>query len=411
MDIEIEPKKKHLGTIVVLVLAAILWGYFFTSDKVLVDRSNMLIGEKIKTPQIMTVSGSIKPISKVIIASPTLGRIEKKHVENGALVAAGTTLLTISAPDLTASYRKEKLELELLGSELESENAKQAREIFSINNEAQLIEIDLSEAVETLEAYRELAETNNVSKLQLRGAEFQVKKQRKLLSARTSQLIHAKETGALLISSLQKRINLQRKLVKELEIKTKDLSQKAPFTGVVTQFTIDVGGAVSEGQSLLVLNDKSSYIVELLVPDYRATEVKQSAEVELILPNGKTIEGEVLDISRGADSGFVTVTAKAKEDLSSLPIDQNLKARISLNESLSAVRIKRPPFYDGGLTLKLYVVDTEKGKAELTQFRVHEANDQFVSILSTSESVDTTFLELSEAEFDSKKNLDIRIVN
>lgn len=200
-------------------------------------------------------------------------------------------------------------------------------------------------------------------------------------------------------------------MVKELEIKTKDLSQKAPFTGVVTQFTIDVGGAVSEGQSLLVLNDKSSYIVELLVPDYRATEVKEGAEVELILPNGKTIEGEVLDISRGADSGFVTVTAKAKEDLSSLPIDQNLKARISLRESLSVLRIKRPPFYDGGLTLMLYVVDTDKGKAELTQFRVHEANDLFVYLLSTSERGDTTFLEFSEVEFDAKNNLDIRILN
>lgn len=103
----------------------------------------------------------------------------------------------------------------------------------------------------------------------------------------------------------------------------------APKSGYISQLDHQQGDYVQDGEQLCIIADRSSFVFLLQVPFELSSDIKMKNHLEMELPDGRKIEGNVVSLMPSLDSVSQTQRYLLRVDTSlSLPENLIVKVRI-----------------------------------------------------------------------------------
>ncbi|WP_057466067.1 efflux RND transporter periplasmic adaptor subunit [Pseudovibrio sp. POLY-S9] len=145
----------------------------------------------------------------------------------------------------------------------------------------------------------------NRAKLALKDAEEQVERYEKLMSSQTISTVQMQNA---LLATNQARLDLDKASI--------DLDRRlvrAPFEGILGIMDVEIGDYVTQSSRITGLDDRSSILVEFVVPERFANKVKRGDTVELrteAMP-GHTFSGELTALENRVNSESRTLKVQA----------------------------------------------------------------------------------------------------
>jgi membrane fusion protein, multidrug efflux system len=232
---------------------------------------------------LLILPGTVNAFNSGSLFARASGYIAAWNFDIGAHVAKGDVLATISAPDLDQQYEEAKAQL-----------------------------VQLQAAVEQAQANADLGRVTDQRTAKLVAQGWQSEQQ-----GDTDHLTAASRTAALSVA--RANVVAQQAAVNRLKELTQFEAIKAPFDGVVTQRTVDIGDLVSAGgttgRALFQVADIHRMRVYVNVPQAFLGQMKPGIKATLHLPGqDETFEAELVSTSNSLAENSRTALVELQLD-------------------------------------------------------------------------------------------------
>jgi len=292
MDKKIERKKSLISrrnivvTIFVLALASLYFAISPGAGRVFkLDGNRITIADvrEGKFEDFIPVRGRVIPARTVFLDTIEGGRVEKIHVEDGASVQQGELLAELSntALQLDVISREAQVTEQLNNLRTLELSLEQNR----LNHKKTLIDIDyaLIRLSRVVNRRKELSKRQVISTAELENAEDELAYHHK----RRAVTIESQKSDERLQKQQMSRLNAATvQLEKNLEFAHKNLDNlfiKAPVSGMLTAFDVEIGQSLSQGQRLGQIDDPSRFKVNAQIDEFYLgrVDVGQEAQVQV----------------------------------------------------------------------------------------------------------------------------------
>ena len=315
-------------------------------------------------PQTTRQPATVLAFNEAKIRAQATGYITKLAADIGDYVQKGDTLAVISVPEL--EKQSEVMQARVRQSEAKETQANAGVELAKANVESakaglEQARSELTGAEATLAASEaEFSRTNdlvNRQSLQRRMLD-EVRKKRDSEKANQSSaesMITAAEANILVaeaelaaaeadLVAVKSETVVAKKQLEELQVLVDYATLKAPFTGVVTKRSIDLGDLVQQDAqhgALFVVSEIDKVRVQMPVPEAAAAMVNPGDEVKLTFPSftgESAITAKVTRVSGSLDPSTRTmlVESEIKNDDKKLIPGMFGQATITLDSKLAA---------------------------------------------------------------------------
>ena len=282
VDRKIEKKawnSKRIMTIAgVAALVLLIAGVYYSTSgksKLDVDPERLTISEIKKGPfqEFIPVNGVVMPIKTIYLDASDGGRVEKKFVEDGAILKKGDPILKLSNTDL---------ELSLAGQET-TVYGQQTQMQISHNNALAATVAKLQQMADVESNYKEAERLYNLDKqlykekaigLQeytqaVNGYNYNLSKrnlQRRILQQDTLVVKQQDEQAKEQIAQMKSALDLMRQ-------KVNDLTLRAPIDGQLTALDAEIGQTKNKGEKLGEIDVTSGFMVRANVEEHYINRV------------------------------------------------------------------------------------------------------------------------------------------
>lgn len=344
--------------------------------------------EKVQTNIEFDISAEVIPANSVIVSISYPARLVKKHIENGQLVKKGDVLLVFASAELDASLKEKQSNLLLEKARFEGEKERFLQEVYEIEADIKLLQLDLDDMNLRFNAYSDLVREGSYSSLDYRSAQFEVKKAEMLLINRKEYLIFKQNSNAAIIKNKMTEFIILEQQIMTLIDRLNSLTVSAQYDGVITDLQVELGKVVTEGEGLFRLNGNSTYALEVSIPDHRFGEVYLNDEITFKI-GSELMFARITRISRQVQGGYFKAKATLiNQSQTFSPLGHTIRGMLISSTLKDAYQIKIPRFYTGTPTISLYAVtDKESSTAILHTFKVIKATH------------DSLFIERNDQQF------------
>jgi HlyD family secretion protein len=389
MDRRVE-KKMSYGRYAVYAAGAaavLLFAWWFV-DMLAGGRSLSVNAQRITASPVTTgtyedfipLRGRLVPSSTVFLDAIEGGRVEEILVEDGALVKAGDPIAVLSNTNL---------QLEVLGREAavtEQLNNMRTIELQLEQNrlahKRNLIEIDyqITRLNREITRQRELISRNLVSQSTVDQLEDEldyynnrraVTLESQATDARMQeqQLLQLRDAGA----QLQAGLGFARKNLEDLRV-------RAPVTGKLSGFNIEIGQSITPGGRLGQIDDPDGFKLNVRIDEYYLgrVDLQQVATAE---HNGRELDLKVTKIYPQVNEGQFEVDMLFGEDPVGLRRGQTLQLRLTLGDNTDATLIPNGSFYQDTGGNWVFVVSPDGSEAIKRNVRLGRRNQNFIEVL------------------------------
>jgi HlyD family secretion protein len=327
--------------------------------------------------------GIATPLTSVYLDTIEGGRVEKKLVEDGAMVVAGQPLVVLT---------NSSLQLEVIRSESEVAN-QISLERNRADNERAINEIDwqLRRTSQKAARDRQLTETGFVAPAALQDSidertYWQSRYEITRRSQQTDQQLQTAQVAQLRISTRQLEANLAL-----ARANLDALTVKAPVSGRLTAFEINVGQSLNRGQRLGQIDSPDATKLLVNIDEYYLSRVAVGLTASLDW-NGKNYPMAIRKLNpqvrSGQFEGELVFTAGQPE---ALRRGQTLQAKLALGESKRSLLLPAGAFLAEGGGSFVFVVDGDVAVKRPVQLGRRNVNViEVVSGLAVGERVLTS---------------------
>jgi len=377
-------RKAAYGAAGIVLIAAIVWlaGLITGGRTLAVNADRIRIAEATlgTFEDFIPLRGRLVPSSTVYLDAIEGGRVEEVLLEDGAIVAAGTLIARLSNTNL---------QLEVLGREAAvTEQLNNMRTIElqleqnRLSHSRNLVEIEyqIKRLNRSIERQRDLVSKSLVSQstldeLQdeldyyLRRRDVTLESQATDARLQEAQLRQLRAAGEQLESSLRfARKNLD------------DLNVKAPVSGKLSGFNIEVGESIARGGRLGQIDDPDNYKLNVKIDEFYLgrVDLQQLATVE---NNGRDVDLRVSKIYPQVSSGQFEVDMTFVEEPVGLRRGQTLQLKLTLGDNADAVLIPNGSYYQDTGGQWLFVVTPDASEAVKREVRLGRRNTDFIEVL------------------------------
>jgi HlyD family secretion protein len=394
MDRTVEKKmplshKIGIGLLGVLVIVFAWW----LTDTLLGGRSLSVDSQRIIVSEVtvgmfedfIPLRGRLMPRSTVYLDAIEGGRVEQVVVEDGAIVEAG---------DLIAVLSNTNLQLVVLGREAEvTEQLNFMRTIElqleqnRLSHKKNLVEIDyqIVRLTRSIERQRGLASQNLVSQSTIEELEDELKYYRdrrevtlesQATDARMQeqQLNQLREAG----EQLQTSLDFARKNLDDLNI-------RAPISGKLSGFNIEIGQSIERGGRLGQIDDPDGFKLNVRIDEFYLgrVDLQQAAVAE---HNGREQGLQIAKIYPQVKEGQFEVDMLFDQEPAGLRRGQTLQLRLTLGDNSDALLIPNGSFYQETGGNWIFVVSPNGSEAVRRPVRLGRRNTDFIEVLDGLEA-------------------------
>ena len=384
-----------IGTFAVVAVAMIAW---FLSrlepaapsvDSSVVFADTVQRGEMVRRVRGI---GTLVPETIVVIAAPDSGRVERRRLQPGQPVSAGTVLLELSSPQAQQEYLD--AEAQLKGAQADLANLKAQLEDQRLNQESLTAETEgqYLQAKAQFQADLELSGDGLIGSLTLMKSRVSMEQLKKRFDLERAREGARRPSADAQLAAQEARIEQMSTLVAFRKGTLDKLSVRAGMSGVLQSMEVEVGQLVAPGDVLAQVSDPTHLKAELKVPETLVNDVAIGQRAEVDTRNG-VIPGRVSRIDPAAVEGTVLVDV---ELLGELPggarPDLSVDGRIELERLANVLHVGRPIHAREGGAIGLFRIDADETHATRVQVQVGSVSVSAIEVRAGLEEGDEVIL-------------------
>jgi HlyD family secretion protein len=389
MDREVAPSglsrnaKIAIGAGIALVLLLLFYWFAPTANtqSVAAERLTISTVERGRFDDFLPLRARVTPLVTVFLDAVEGGRVEQVLVEDGAMVQQGQLLAVLSNSDLQLNLLARQTEVTQQINSMRSQEL--ALSQTRLANERAIIEADLvaNKARRQYEMQRPLAEKGFVPGKVVRDSqdEYQSARQRAGVLRRTqatderlqsSQLAQLRQSAASLNASL----DIARATLDALNL-------RAPVTGQLTAFSIQVGQSLNRGERLGQIDSAGRNKLVASVDEFYLGRV-EPGQVATVETGGKTYRAKVAKIYPQVRNGAFEVDLTfIGQEPADLQRGQTLQVKLTLGDPTPALLIPNGAFYNETGGAYVFVVAPDGGSAIKRPVKLGRRNADHIEVL------------------------------
>ncbi len=329
--------------------------------------------------------GRLVPRSTVYLDAIEGGRVEQILVEDGAIVEAGDPIAVLSNTNLQlevlsreAAVTEQLNFLRTIELQLEQNRLAHKRNLVEINY--QIVRLNRS-----IERQKELADKDLVSQSTIDelSDELEYYENRRAVTLE-SQATDARLQEAQLKQLRAASVQLEAGLAfarKNLD----DLRVRAPVSGKLSGFNIEIGQSIARGGRLGQIDDPDGYKLNVAIDEYYLgrVDLQQVASAEY---GRRDLPLVVSKIYPQVKNGQFEVDMTFSEEPDGLRRGQTLQTRLTLGDNVDALLIPNGSFFQETGGNWIFVVSTDGGEAVRRPIRLGRRNVDFIEVLDGLEA-------------------------
>ena len=367
------------------ILLVVLLFYFMApganSQTVEASRITVSTVERGRFDDFLPLRARVEPLVTVYLDAVEGGRVEQVMVEDGASVQQGQLLAVLSNSDLQLNVLARRTEVTQQINSMRSQEL--ALSQTRLANERAIIEAELAAqtARRQFETQRPLAERGFVSARQFADSRDAYDAARSRLAViRRTQATDERLQSTQLAQLRASTASLNQSL--ELANASLDaLNLRAPVTGQLTAFSIQVGQSFTRGERLGQIDSAGRNKLRAQVDEFYLSRVSEglTANAEV---NGRTYRMRVSKIYPQVRNGAFEVDLQfVGQEPADLQRGQTVQTRLTLGDPAPALLIPNGAFYNETGGNWVFVVSPDGDSAVKRQVRLGRRNADFIEVL------------------------------
>ena len=388
MDIPRAPrkqKKKYLyGFGAFAVFAFVAVGVMGIGPAVpAVDRSAVFIDVVQRGTMLRQVRGPGTLVPEKIrwVPAVTAGRVERRYVEPGTRVEAGTVLLELSNPDVQLEMLE--AERQLSAAQAQLVNLRTTLETARLDQEAVVASTHTQylEAKRNADAADELVQRNLMAASEAQTAKERAEElatrleiERQRLQIQSDAIGEQLEVQQSQVERLENIVQFHRERIVSMRV-------VAGTPGVLQEISVEEGQWVLPGQTLAKVVQPERLKAVVRIPEVQVRDVTVGLRA-LIDTRTDTIPGRVIRIDPAVQSGAVNVDVALDGELppGARP-DLSVDGMIEIERLENVLHVGRPVFGQSGSTVGLFRVSADGDYAERVRVRLGRGSVNTIQIL------------------------------
>lgn len=366
------------------LLAAVLF-YFAAptanSQTVAAERLTVSTVTKGRFDDFLPLRARVTPLVTVFLDAVEGGRVEKVLVEDGALVQQGQLLAVLSNSDLQLSLLARQSDVSREVNSMRSQELALAQS--QISDERSVIDAQLvaDKARRQYETQKPLfdkgfipAKVFNDSRDEYQSA------QRRAAAIRRAQATNQRLQGSQLAQLRASNASLSGSL--DIARATLDaLNLRAPVTGQLTAFSIQVGQSLNRGERLGQIDSAGRNKLVAQVDEFYLGRV-EPGQVATVEAGGKTFRAKVAKIYPQVRNGTFEVDLHfVGAEPAELQRGQTMQVRLTLGDPAPALLIPNGAFYNETGGAWVFVVTPDGDAAVKRPVRLGRRNADYIEVL------------------------------
>ncbi|MCF8235461.1 MAG: efflux RND transporter periplasmic adaptor subunit [Bacteroidales bacterium] len=362
----------------------ILYLLFFRdkSSRLYVDRNQLTIAsvQEEKFKEFIPVDGVVYPKTTVFIDAVQGGVVESVYVEDGDHLHKGDTILKLLNTAMELNYMEQETRMlaevnNLQNTKLSLEQNKYLRqkEITQLNYEIDKVKQDFKRK-------KKLHKENVISDVEFEDAERDYKFTLKQLEIS----LKLQKIDSIATVEQQENINISLDRMRDnLKLLRKNMENayvKAPASGVLSSFDVEIGETKSAGQHLGQIDKQDGFKLEANIDERYISRVYvgQPAEFDFA---GKTYTLFINKIYTDVTNGSFQVDLLFENDAPEhIKRGQTLQLKLVFSSETDAIIVKRGGFFQETGGNWIYVVDQTGAFAYKRSIRINRQNTNFYEI-------------------------------
>ncbi len=352
-----------------------------SSQTIAADRATISTVKKGRFDDFLPLRARVTPLVSVYLDAVEGGRVEQVLVEDGAMVQKGQLLAVLSNSDLQLNLLARQTEVSREVNSMRSQELALAQ--TQMQDERSVIEAELAadKAKRQYEVQRPLADKGFVPAKVFRDSRDEylsmqrradVLRRARAVNQRlqTSQLAQLRASNASLSGSL----DIARATLDALNL-------RAPVTGQLTAFSIQVGQSMNRGERLGQIDSAGRNKLVAQVDEFYLGRVEpgQTATAEW---GGKTYKMKVAKIYPQVRNGTFEVDFHfVGGEPADLQRGQTIQTKLTLGDPTAALLLPNGAFYNETGGAWVFVVTPDGGEAVKRQVCLGRRNADFIEVL------------------------------
>jgi HlyD family secretion protein len=324
--------------------------------------------------------GRLVPSSTVYLDAIEGGRVEEVLIEDGTLVAAGDPIALLSNTNLQLEVLgREAAVTEQLNNmrtiELQLEQNRLAHKRNLVEIDYQIVRLNRSIERQRELAAKELVSQSTVDELQDELDYYMSRREVTLESQETDTRMQAQQLQQLREAGTQLQTGLTY-ASKNID----DLNVRAPVSGKLSGFNIEVGQSIVRGGRLGQIDDPDGYKLNAQIDEFYLGRVDLQQEASA--DHGRdTYDLRVAKIYPQVNNGQFEVDMVFDEDPVGLRRGQTMQLKLTLGDNSDAVLIPNGSFYQETGGNWIFVVSSDGTEAVKRSVRLGRRNTDFIEVL------------------------------
>jgi HlyD family secretion protein len=412
MDRVIEKKKwttKRILNItwISLLVIFILYLLFFRDKRssLYVDKSQITIAtvKADKFQEFIPVDGVVYPKNTIYIDAVQGGIVEKVFVEDGALLNKGDTILKLSNPNMELSFMEQETRIYDAINNLQNTKIGLEQNKFYRQKDIVDLQYQIDKTNTDFKRKKKLYDDEVISNKEFEDAEREYEytvrqlgisiKLKKLDSI--SAVSRSRQIDATM-SRMQNNLDMLRANLENLYL-------KAPTSGQLSSFSVEIGETKSSGEHLGQIDMKDGFKLRANIDERFISRVfiGQTAEFDFA---GSTynllIKKIYTDVTNG--SFQVDLYFEGKEP-TQIKRGQTLQLRLKFSSETEAIIVRRGGFYQETGGNWIYVVDHSGDFATKRKIKIGRQNTRYYEVMEGLEPDEKVIISSYDAFGDKEK--------
>ncbi|HEU0055602.1 MAG TPA: HlyD family efflux transporter periplasmic adaptor subunit [Longimicrobium sp.] len=326
------------------------------------------------------------------ISAVTQGRVERKLVQPGTTVTAGTVLVELSNPDVERQALEAQRQLTAAQAELITLRSNLENQRLTQEATVAQVTAQYNEAERQARSAEGLAQQNMVSAQELARARDNAADLRTRVDVERKRLEFMRQSIRQQVAAQESQVAMLRRLAEFNQTQIASMQVRAVTAGVLQELPVELGQWVNSGATLAKVVQPGRLKAELRIPETQARDITIGQPASIDTRNG-VIRGRVTRMDPAAVNGTVTVDVALEGALprGARP-DMSVEGTVDVDRLTNVVYVGRPATGDAESTVGLFRVAPGGNEAVRVPVRLGRASASTIEVVQGLQPGDVVIL-------------------
>lgn len=341
------------------------------------------------------------------VAALTPGRIERKLVQPGTEVQAGTILVELSNPDVERQLLEARRQLSAAEAELTAMRANLENQRLTQQGVVASMRAQQREAQRNAETSQGLAEKGLISRMELAKAVDAATELSTRLELENSRLNFMTQSMRSQLEAQARQVEMLRTLTEFQQRQIEAMKVPAPAAGVLQELPVELGQWVNSGATIAIVVQPGRLKAVLRIPETQAKDLVVGQPASIDTRNG-VVPGRVTRIDPSVQNGTVTVDVALTGPLprGARP-DLSVDGTIDIERLPDVMYVGRPAYGQAESTVGLFRLSPDGKEATRAQVKLGRGSATSIEVSGGLQPGDVVILS-DMSQFDASERVRIQ---